>query len=1353
MRRLYLNDKDETVEFQGYPTPPRMHQDIAKRFYQHDISFLESTGEVSKSAVRGTFGLLGSLGVLTSWLGDDLQHEPLKQIAGNIGRGAQEDISPLLNFNTGGFTTVGERWFRTDPKKVKNSEFINKIGLSLVDNGNAWFKKFQQLQHSTKIFGVDIAKADPRIFQGSFMENPSWTRGISAVTAAVPSLFTAAAISGWTKNPVAGAVLLGGSEGAVQRQEAIEAGKSRKQANVIGTLSTIGTTILEAIALDKLMNFGFARKLRNMPREKIAETIKGLVHEKQIMEAIRQIGKGATVEGIQEGTQTLFQNAIARYGYEPTRKLTEGLIESIIGGAGSGGILGAIVPGNAQHIDTAIEEYKAHGATDREIRMLYNDIVGMILDKADIVDEKIKDRIYKDISRGTPTENIFESIKDIRSVVASNKEVSIPALMQYLPSKQKERARFTAITEPWFAMRNLAEHRSTVNTARLQSRIAEALGKKKSKFAQALRLGYNYDKDVQEWDAAIGVAVDLKRDPSVLQKIIANRTDGTPVTVYDALSDEQKRIADKAQLLLEEEVEPTDKTNIVIKKAWHTPDLSFIKKFLRAKYSYYSRSYGKYYALDAPFTKEGGTAGQETVNYNPEKIYDPDSILKGTNKTKSKQDAVYLEQTVAAYKSKITLEITKIIQYETISEKVARFRTEKLQELGYDGEVGIIPEGLEPNKEGHRELILFYPKTKQKQIATSKEIQDLKKIMDDIQQGLTRLGTSAKEAKVGIKNLRRNYFPRKYIFKPAGGSYAARNTAFTKHSKEAKFNTLVEAWAFGYTSRYLGATTALQAYTAELNIVKADKLFASRIKTMRTMSGEQFARPTKEDGFAKLNAPLFEGMYVPKEYASVINNMFDESKLKGIGIIDTITKYNALFKAIRLTSSVFHHVAFFNSYFYGVQGKANRALKLWRQGKIKEGAKAWNEDVNPFRAYQLGYDMIYSSAALMEHGIKNGLTFGRIQDWNESIVRERNAISKLLNKWGASKQVKDTLGKFREDYTHYLFNVWGAGLKAKSFAIEYAHHLQRNPGIDENQAAREVADLVNDDFGGLHLRRMGRNPTVQHLNRLLWLGADWTESNIRTMYKVFGPGTTSKSHQELYRRFWTGVFMKGAMVTILGNMMMAIAQRDDDDKDEFENLLSNYVDAWESGKLNLLRVYLNPMVELFGGTPHDDYYLNPIGHFLDPVKWFTRDIKKGDDILGATGQLVDPTRLFTGLAKSVYYKSSMATKPIYDFLKGTDYTFWRKFKTLDELMTGKNLTADDKALLVRWKKWNEHVKLGIEPNQYLSFTLYQLAQLVPVPIQTLWYSIFGEAEAIETLPRLFGLDVRPAYNKKKRSKK
>lgn len=179
--------------------------------------------------------------------------------------------------------------------------------------------------------------ADQQTFSGTFMENPSLKRAVGIVAEGLPSLAAAITTGGLTGSAWAGAGLLGLSEGAGQYEEAREAGKDVGTASGIGGIATIGNTLLEKLPIDHILKFK-------------GGMIKGAL-------------KGAAEEGVQEGTQTLWQNLVAKVGYEPTRNLAEGIVEAVIGGAGSGGIMGA---GTAK-FNQAVEKIKKQGATDAEV--------------------------------------------------------------------------------------------------------------------------------------------------------------------------------------------------------------------------------------------------------------------------------------------------------------------------------------------------------------------------------------------------------------------------------------------------------------------------------------------------------------------------------------------------------------------------------------------------------------------------------------------------------------------------------------------------------------------------------------------------------------------------------------------------------------------------------------------------------------------------------------------------------------------------------------------------------------------------------------------------------------------------
>ncbi|MCP4569091.1 MAG: hypothetical protein GY841_16070 [FCB group bacterium] len=164
---------------------------------------------------------------------------------------------------------------------------------------------------------------DEELFAGTFMENPSFKRAVGIVAEAAPSLAASlvaggvgAAALGVRAGAAVGAGALGLLEGAPQYEEAREEGKSIGEASTYGALSTVATAALEYLPISYFLKGGKSG-----------------------------IGLGALIggagEGVTEASQTVAQNMIAKYGYDNTRELTEGIIESIIGGAGMGGMAGA----------------------------------------------------------------------------------------------------------------------------------------------------------------------------------------------------------------------------------------------------------------------------------------------------------------------------------------------------------------------------------------------------------------------------------------------------------------------------------------------------------------------------------------------------------------------------------------------------------------------------------------------------------------------------------------------------------------------------------------------------------------------------------------------------------------------------------------------------------------------------------------------------------------------------------------------------------------------------------------------------------------------------------------------------
>ena len=237
-------------------------------------------------------------------------------------------------------------------------------------------------------------------------------------------------------------------------------------------------------------------------------------------------------------------------------------------------------------------------------------------------------------------------------------------------------------------------------------------------------------------------------------------------------------------------------------------------------------------------------------------------------------------------------------------------------------------------------------------------------------------------------------------------------------------------------------------------------------------------------------------LYAPRPIAEMINKMTAREHLFfSTPVLKGALRLNAGIKSWILLSSFFHHLAGSRSWVFGVH-------------------HGWKK-ANPVRAYKDGLKKVEDLHPLVELGVKNGLTLGELQDFSESELYENKGLSeKLANYLGLEKLSKAMeYGRFkRESFTSSLFKKFFAGLKAEAFVLEYAHELQKaNEGYTKGKSkippnpdklAEKVARLINADFGGLHLKRMGRNPTLQKVARLLLLAPDWcVASDIRVLAK------------------------------------------------------------------------------------------------------------------------------------------------------------------------------------------------------------------------------------------------------------
>lgn len=630
---------------------------------------------------------------------------------------------------------------------------------------------------------------------------------------------------------------------------------------------------------------------------------------------------------------------------------------------------------------------------------------------------------------------------------------------------------------------------------------------------------------------------------------------------------------------------------------------------------------------------------------------------------------------------------------------------------------------------------------------------NLKVVADEIAESYKTLGLEALDHDV-IRNVSDNYAARIWDIGGKKGVEAMRKFGTTtRHAKARKFETIIEGWANEFKLKVEGASSNLAILKEEIIKTIEDKKFIKAVQKLKTMEGNPLLTTQQLEGYKQVEHPnfkmwkyagkaekgkvygrnffmddkgnLFErrSLYAPESIAKNMNNILGVSRLNEIEWIKAITRFNADTKAWILQSSFFHHMAFMRSYWFGTQ------------------SKKWSE-LSPRQAYRQGLEAIAQGSPLIELGVKNGLTLGLKQDWNEELLRQRTKLGQMFDKMGIATTIRDKIFALRQQQADFLFGKFGAGLKAKAFLIEYRNMLRKHPEMMADERAKAVANLVNDDFGGLHLQRMGRNPTVQHIFRLLALAPDWTESNVRTMVKAFK--ASGKEETDLYRKFWAGVFTKGMGLTVMANALMAGFDEDDRDaQGAWQRFVRNYRIMWKQGNLRYLDVDVTPLYRALGGKTKERKYFSILGHFKDPIKFILHPIR------------------------SAHHKGSVIYKFFHEALAGVDWAR-RRFTTVPEFVgldigkgrykttrRGKYAKGDPKWGKLKWQTvtWTPGERGPVSYKQLPSFIINQIKGWQPIQIQNLLGWLAGEMEGFDALTKSMGLRTATTYGLEEEEKK
>ena len=527
-----------------------------------------------------------------------------------------------------------------------------------------------------------------------------------------------------------------------------------------------------------------------------------------------------------------------------------------------------------------------------------------------------------------------------------------------------------------------------------------------------------------------------------------------------------------------------------------------------------------------------------------------------------------------------------------------------------------------------------------------------------------------------IGSFRENYVKRSWYF-PKNMKYdedfVSTGIGFTgfkvsvSAAKHRKLDSIFDGWEMGLSQKNNGAIENVDTFMQEFAVVLANRRFQRYGLETHDLTGNTMFSFEPRTGYAKLEAlssyyrkmkydangdPVYEvdkegnrsvawdekSLYAPAKIAKHLNTMTKRDTLFfDTPALDSLLRFGQHIKVWDLGMSAFHVVAGARSWIFGVA----------RTTVNPETGKRELNTVNPFKAYKMGLDAMNASDEILQLGVENGLTLGRIQDVDlDSIAIEDQGVDKMFGYiFGrvGQKGLRFTKQQVHNRYTKWMFGKFFAGLKAQAFMTEYSIELakaQRKAQqkgrefteADVDDVAQRVAWLINADFGGLHYGRMGRNASLQKLAQLTLLAPDWTESNIRTVTgmvpiprikegdqplwqrirwdkslnqvidKGLGQVAEPNNMKRLYYKFWAGAIVKGVLFTIMANMLTRAMNDDEDDFMQFYDRTMYNFDI--AKRMRWTEIDISGLVRALGGNVETGEYatLSLVGHFKDPVK-------------------------------------------------------------------------------------------------------------------------------------------------------
>ena len=337
-----------------------------------------------------------------------------------------------------------------------------------------------------------------------------------------------------------------------------------------------------------------------------------------------------------------------------------------------------------------------------------------------------------------------------------------------------------------------------------------------------------------------------------------------------------------------------------------------------------------------------------------------------------------------------------------------------------------------------------------------------------------------------------------------------------------KFNTFNDALKeAGLIPKYRNINDLLNHYDNLMIRVLSNSELAGQIKELETELGQKLiARPNNKklykqaraEGWVEFSDPYLRRRVIGKQNGKPIFATSEANALVHPDIADSLV---GIFTkdAYRPESMILGGIDAYNDAVRQWRVSISPVFHMGALGESLVGAQGFGG----FKKLIKDWDIILSDSAFNEFAAESGLKFGIPSD--TAIKDSRVMFDKTLNKMEleagkkglAAKGVRKGLQKLQVG-SNFLFNEIHPRMKMTTFN-DYMVQAERRAikkGIAltpewRKQAGREVASIVNDQFGGQmwELMKVFGNPNNVKLGRRFVSYLDWSLSSIRQFGAMF----------------------------------------------------------------------------------------------------------------------------------------------------------------------------------------------------------------------------------------------------------